>query len=1102
MDNFLRRQKKIRFDIMRKIKIFISSIIEGYLDRRDAVEEAILSLNADQDLSLEAMRMDSNRHPSENKSSQQACLDGVKECDIYIGVFPENDYGWDDSPIGISPTHEEFRQAVKEKKSIIIFIEKKEDKSLRQKEFLQEVGNYVTGRYWSTFESGNLHQLNQLVYRSLLRLARPNLDEYLPYYLLAIKQQLEVIGTPGEIGSISINKIVEPWLRNINSNRDSKIDSTDKKNIIKLNEAIESNTRLFLVGSAGSGKSTSLKWIAYKYAERLLDTPKMGIHKPVFLELKNYNNNLSELITSAFTRCSFKGEYQDLINWFKRGGFIFLLDGLDELDKTLLKSFFGEINILLGYSENNDFVIASRNADNFNEFEPLRFMQVELMQLSDLNIEDFIKIYLGEDNGSKMLFEIKSLNLLDESRNPLLLWFTILEFEEHGIRKLNKTMLFKSVLEDRFLKQWDKKHILNKDNFEVCSNLKMEILSKIAFYMINQNDLTVINEDIANKIIDDFLKEGRPNYKNIRNSILKQLFKSNILIKSDAQLSFWHKSFRDYFASRILLDLYNSPSCSFMKLYATKRWEDSLLFFVGLTENPSQFVDKLVPPFWHYFMKPPSQIMFHLSLAAKCIGINKKICANTQQRLRDQLVRIIKESHLLSSQKNFYYSRILFPILSASNAAICALVEMKSENDVEFLFERLEHMEPETNISDSDFMIGHLDSRTLFARFIVKALKKVPVPLSQEAQNSLLNIALIAEDLYLRTEAKILLRDRMTKETAYMLSNIISNNQDCREIRVKKYVSDLGLVLERHSIREHAIDIFCGDAGDPLIYPDISINPIIKIALEEKNKYLRDRAVSALTNYRDKDKDFRIVEPIIYALHNNPDPIIRLNAAWALSSHPNSQYQFEALVLALEDDNAEVRFMVLHSLIYSWNHGSIDVENRAVNKLFEFIANEDDLIASKSIEVLGFIRKDFSEEELSILVDLLKDERTLIRCRAAELLGNYRAKTSLKELKRLVEAEKFLYPWAYAVRAILRIDPGYSEIIRNNRWENNFIIELSDDDVNKRKTALIVLRCIGTELSLGALKALYADIDNQKRLGINKELFYAIKDIEERIEAK
>lgn len=152
-------------------RIFISSIITGYQDRRDVVEKTINSLENDLSIDLSLIRLDQPSSPSLDCSSQQACLKGVDSCDIYIGIYPKNSYGWDQSPIGISPTHEEYREARKKKKVILIFVESLSEgdtEDIKQKDFLKEVGDYVSGSFWNEFS--DLRDLEHKVYRSLVNL--------------------------------------------------------------------------------------------------------------------------------------------------------------------------------------------------------------------------------------------------------------------------------------------------------------------------------------------------------------------------------------------------------------------------------------------------------------------------------------------------------------------------------------------------------------------------------------------------------------------------------------------------------------------------------------------------------------------------------------------------------------------------------------------------------------------------------------------------------------------------------------------------------------------------------------------------------------------
>ena len=59
------------------------------------------------------------------------------------------------------------------------------------------------------------------------------------------------------------------------------------------------------------------------------------------------------------------------------------------------------------------------------------------------------------------------------------------------------------------------------------------MLSKLSFSMIRKGNTSQIKIDDAKRLIDDFLKEGRKDYKDIRDELLKQVLESNILIKNN-----------------------------------------------------------------------------------------------------------------------------------------------------------------------------------------------------------------------------------------------------------------------------------------------------------------------------------------------------------------------------------------------------------------------------------------------------------------------------------------------------------------------------------------------------------------------------------------
>jgi len=1058
---------------MRKTKVFISSVIGGYEDRRGAAEEATIELNRDKGFNFEAIRTESNRHPAEDKSSQKVCLDGVKECDIYLGIFPKNNYGWDESPVGISPTHEEFRKARECGKQCLIFVENTKETDLKQDDFLKEVGDYVEGRYWNKFEFGELDKLKHLVYRALLKLTETKFEICLPTYLKSLLDEYERIDRPWaeDVDSLPVSEVVQLELRE-EEQKEEKKSLTKCSEIEKHSEvlskslmfadAIKEKPRLLIIGDPGAGKSTSLQWITYSYAEQILNHSQKELPVPIYLRLKWYNGSLLKLIATYFWENGVVCDEETINDWIKKEKFLFLLDGFDELDNSskCLKNIKDLIGACSGESR---FVVTSRKIEALKDFKSLKFESLEVKHLSNPQMELFTEKYLGKERGGRLSKELERYNLITEARNPLILWFMILEFQRDESQiSTNKGLLFKSVIEHNFLKEWDEKVIPTKFDRQKYTDLKIEVLSKLAFFVIEENGTVKIEEGKAKEIIDDILKEGRTDYRNIRDEILRQLYKSHILIKVGTQVGFWHKSLRDYFAALELVEIFQRCPEEFVDRYVTERWEASILFFVGIMDDPSNFVNRLIQPFWRYFWKSQYQVMFRLSLAAKCIGTNDRISTETQQKVIWQLTKIIQIWE--SKNKPDLLKLLMLPIFYEVPKAFQALGETKSEKAADYLGEYLEK-------SNSNY----------YCQCAVNALRNVP--LTEKAQNSLLYAALYHKDGIVSMDAIEILGENMSQETESKLLQVLNDRQEKTEVLINALYT-----LRGHRTLNHFIPL-----STKKKYSDEVICSIVKLALESAGD-LKSNAVCTLGFNRGKDTEERITNPLIHALLNNPNADIRTNAAYALFYHQTNPVR-KALIQALDDRSVKVRRMAAHAFRYV-GINTEEEENEASRKLLNLFSDNDNNVRRNAIDAYGHIRRNPIDAELFYLIKLLKDEEILIRSYAAEALGRLKAECAFNQLNEMVEIERYASPWASAIWAILQIEPNFIEDIKDNQWEDQYIRLLYDDDVDERTAAAEILEKIGTDKALPFLKEIASD--PVESMGIGR-LFPAIHKIEERI---
>lgn len=891
-------------------------------------------------------------------------------------------------------------------------------------------------------------------------------EQYLTSYLEALRQRYKKVTTPWEeeLAPLDMSEIVpseltedttgkeKQHLANESSAEAPSNEPTDRN--LKLWEAVKESQRLLILGDPGAGKSTCLQWITHTYTERMLGNQQKELPVPIYVELQGYMGNLLQLVATSLVGNGVVCDQETIKEWLKKGGFLFLLDGLDESGD--LRNCLKDVKLLAGLSAENRFVITSRRIELLRDLKQLQFKKLVLKELSLPQVELLLEKRLGKVRAHGLLRELEKHNLVNEARNPLILWFMALEFRAGKGNQipLNKGMLFKRVIERHFLSAWDTKAIPSELSIQKYTDLKIEVLSNLAFHMIDERNLETTEEGQVKDIFDRHLQNGRPDYRNIRDEILRQLLVHHILVRREARVSFWHKSLRDYFAAlELMIRVADCPK-EFARCYTSEKWQDPTLFLVGIMNDPSDLVGRLVQPLWRYFLTSPSQFLYKLSLAAKCIGASNRVNIATQQAVIDQLVKIAKMGRR--------FRKFLFYRLHDVSDAVLALGETRSDLALSLLKE----------IVDGRVQSGWLGSQPL-RQEAVKAIGNIP---SVEAQYSLLPAALRDEDGVVRLDARDVLRENMTHETASRLIELMLNKSEKKEVR------------------QRAIDIMCGFADEDFKYPDRVMDPLIQIALEEEYDDLRTSAAAALHHRQAEAEEKRIVSKLIDALRENPDTSTAANAVYALIYHFSSEVR-KALIEALNSNNAEVLRRAAYALSRVGTK-TLEEEKEASQKLSKLFSHEDTDVRINALWAYGIICYSPTREGISQLIDLLRDENVQVRLRAAQALGCLKATSALPQLKQMVENEKYVYPWAKAIWAILRIEPSFADIIKENGWEHPYISMLYNDDLEERRMAATVLEDIGTEIALPFLKEAKGNRDKNRSIG--GELFYAIDSIEAR----
>jgi hypothetical protein len=123
------------------MKIFISSVVRGFEAFRTAASAAAKTLRH------QVLRAEDFGASAD--SPRRVCLAGVRAADVVL-VIAGSRYGDADPASGLSPTHEEFREA-RDHSRVLVFIQEGVTREPEQEKFVREMRDWSSGHYTASF---------------------------------------------------------------------------------------------------------------------------------------------------------------------------------------------------------------------------------------------------------------------------------------------------------------------------------------------------------------------------------------------------------------------------------------------------------------------------------------------------------------------------------------------------------------------------------------------------------------------------------------------------------------------------------------------------------------------------------------------------------------------------------------------------------------------------------------------------------------------------------------------------------------------------------------------------------------------------------------
>ena len=564
--------------VIEQVRIFISSPSDVSEERAAAlkvIEELNQTLCESLGLNLFPLTWEHNTFPSVGDYSQDVINKQIGEYDIFVGIMAHR-FGTP-TPIAGSGTEEEFNIAYdnRENTQIMFFFKDKEVKAsmldieqyqkvkefkkkiVKQgvyfKEFSEQFENffknsltqYLTNKYIKKnreqiIDSKDTHKTNAL---------NLNFDNY--YHRMYEEfSNINLLAVPN-----SQFKLKDIYVSQSLVKRD---DFESERETIKINkfpvELIKTYKKLLITDTAGMGKSTILKFMFLD----LIDNNIKDVGIPIFIELNRLNKEHTILIEIQEELNLSKDSEKDLLlRSIQKGGFIFFLDGYDEISISDRNEVTNDIQTFISKGgTKNYYNLASRPEERLGCFRG--FQSFTIQPLTKNEAYELLTKY--DTSKQKIISKelIKELNTgkyesIDEYlENPLLASLLYTSFNFKAEIPLKKHQFYRQVYDALYSNH---KLVQSQKPHEKCSNLDVDDFDRVLRY-IGYDCLINIGVQFDKDTILNSIKSAKDFCGNMifkESDFLKDLLTSVSLFTKDGIGYKWvHKSLMEYFAARFI----------------------------------------------------------------------------------------------------------------------------------------------------------------------------------------------------------------------------------------------------------------------------------------------------------------------------------------------------------------------------------------------------------------------------------------------------------------------------------------------------------------------------------------------------------------------
>jgi len=775
--------------------------------------------------------------------------------------------------------------------------------------------------------------------------------------------------------------------------------SVENERVIEPAAAVNNYQLLVILGAAGVGKTTLLKYLTLTYCQENIEKQeqKERDHNPIPIpiilhEYLESGRGLRDYIDAVFEKYGFSRARKLVERDLKEGKCILLLDGFDELITG--KNQEAVTNEIFTFIEKYDeckIVVTARTPGYHGEL--LGFTRFELMEFNDYQVIEFINNRFagsGRQEAETMLQLLKdNEDIKDLAKNPLILSIVAAQCRKDTEGGHKRADIYKRIIEV-LLGEWDAH---KKIASQFTPDKKWYFLRKLAALNHRRDRRTITEREILAEIDKYSLllglknEECRPFFEEIwqRNCILRQLFIDTY--------EFLSLSIQGYFTALELKEREDGIATIIHHL-SDSWWEEPILLYSGLSAKINPLVKQI--------QKQPEDIFrSNLVLSGKCIAETGSI---------DPLLKeeVVQELWILYNNSEFILLR---------KKALAVLSRIKPRRIVDLLVEQL---------TDKESYIRRRAAETLGSMGSTEILPVLIMVLMKEKETKI------------RSHAAIALGKIGSTEAIRPLIGVLNSDKDS-EVR-KSAAEALGLIGSAGVLpvlvkvlttdKDNQVRIGAAEALGK-IKGDMTVSQLIRTFAVEKDSSVRWRIAMSLgklggidardllikTLSNDEAREVResaaealgligsevCIPHLIRALTLDKDADVRGSAAYALGVMRSTEALPELIKTLLTDTNGEVRGRAAYALGQLRNIEAIPYLTIVLN------THHTSFIRGNATFALGQIG---GVEAIPFLAHALTiDKDAYVRFRAAEVLGSIGDAMSIPSLKAALEDDGNYYGW-------------------------------------------------------------------------------------------